>query len=79
MASARTGVWSAIGALVVGAAGAFTGREVARRYPVVRYSLNRGRGGRVTDAMVAGGAAGAVVGAFIGGALSGNSTPELPK
>lgn len=80
MASARTGVWSALGALVVGAAGALAGREIARAYPDVTYSLRRRRGGPVTDAMVAGGAAGAIVGAFIGGALSGDSSPAaLPR
>lgn len=68
-----------MGAFVVGAAGAFAGREIARAYPgpVVRYySIRKGRGGRVTDAMVAGGAAGAVVGAFIGGALAGDAPPK---
>jgi len=76
VASARTGIWSAVGAFVLGTVGALAGREVAKAHPGVRYAVRR-RSGHVTDVMVAGGAAGAVVGAFIGGALAGD-TPALP-
>lgn len=77
MASARTGIWSAVGAFVFGTAGALAGREVAKVYPGVRYAVRR-RSGHVTDVMVTGGAVGAVAGAFIGGALAGD-TPALPS
>jgi len=68
--NAKTGFWSAFGALVGGFAGATAGKYAAQN----RYVM----GTNVADAMVVGGAAGATVGAFVGGAVaSGNVT--LPK
>jgi hypothetical protein len=80
MASAKTGFWSAFGALLGGAAGAYAGKLAATHRPVYRYGFRaRGRGAEVEDAMVVGGAAGAVVGAFIGGAASGEDKPATPQ
>jgi hypothetical protein len=74
--SAKTGFWSAFGALVGGAAGAAAGYYAAQARPAFRYAnAHRGRGQELEDAMVVGGAAGAVVGAFIGGAVSGDDSP----
>lgn len=78
MASAKTGFWSAIGAVLGGAAGAYAGQFAAKARPRVRYF--KSRGGDIEDAMVIGGATGAVVGAFIGGAVSSEDTPpQLSK
>ena len=76
MSNAKTGLWSAIGALVGGAAGAMAGKYAAEYRPGVRYTAsNRGRGQEIEDAMVVGGATGAVVGAFIGGTAGGVEEP----
>jgi hypothetical protein len=78
MSNAKTGLWSAFGALVGGAAGAYAGKYAAEMRPRVRYSAESG-GADVEDAMVIGGAAGAVVGAFIGGTAGAEEPPkQLP-
>ncbi len=85
MGNAKTGLWSAIGALLGGAAGAAAGKYAVEGRPRYRYAQQpfprrRGPGGsEVEDAMVVGGAAGAVLGAFIGGTAAGEDTPpQLP-
>ena len=80
MADASTGFWSALGAVVGGVAGATAGHYAEQYRPRVRYArAPRGRADTTEDAMVIGGAAGAVVGAFFGGMLAGNPTPpQLP-
>jgi hypothetical protein len=75
MSNAKTGLWSAIGALIGGAAGAAAGRYAADYRPRTRYAPASGRGNEIEDAMVVGGAAGAVIGAFIGGTASGEDPP----
>ena len=76
MSDAKTGIWSAVGAVIGGAAGALAGRYAATMRPRVRYAAAL-RGVEIEDAMVVGGATGAVVGAFIGGALgSGTSVSQ---
>jgi hypothetical protein len=80
MSNAKTGLWSAIGALLGGAAGAAAGRYAAADLrPRVRYAA--ARGDDIEDAMVVGGAAGAVLGAFIGGTVAGEELPppQLPQ
>jgi hypothetical protein len=82
VSSAKTGLWSALGALAGGFVGAKAGYYAATTRPRVRYAAQRG--GNVEDAMVVGGATGAVIGAFVGGALSGESPapqqpPQLPR
>jgi hypothetical protein len=81
MSDAKTGLLSALGAVLGGAAGAAAGYAAARYRPSVqvRYakSFRRSRGAEIEDAMVIGGASGAVVGAFIGGTLAGSNTPQL--
>jgi len=84
MSNAKTGLWAAIGALAGGALGATAGHYAAQARPRVRYAAERVRqrratGGEAEDAMVIGGAAGAVLGAFIGGTVMGEETPpQLP-
>ena len=85
MSNAKTGLWSALGAIAGGAAGAAAGRYAAMARPAVRYAhapgshRPRSRGQAVEDAMVVGGATGAVVGAFLGGTLSGeDEIKQLP-
>ena len=87
MSNAKTGLVSAIGALLGGALGAAAGKYAVEARPRYRYAnappFRRGPGGsEVEDAMVTGGAAGAVFGAFVGGALAGEDppppTPQLP-
>jgi hypothetical protein len=78
--SAKSGFWSALGALVGGTAGAAAGYYAAQARPSFRYAgAHRGRGQELEDAMVVGGSAGAVVGAFIGGAVSADDAPQLPR
>ena len=78
MSSTRTGLWSAFGALLGGAAGAAAGHYAAKARP--RYAGGSSTSGEtVEDAMVVGGATGAVVGAFIGGAASGPEPKQLPR
>jgi hypothetical protein len=80
MSNAKTGIWSAIGALVGGAAGAMAGQYAISARPRVRYAAARGRGDEIEDAMVVGGAGGAVLGAFLAGALAGEEPPpQLPS
>jgi uncharacterized membrane protein YfcA len=76
MSNAKTGLLSALGALVGGAAGAAAGHYAAKYRPRARYA-NAPRAQEVEDAMVIGGAAGAVVGAFIGGTVAGDDEPLL--
>ncbi len=93
MSNAKTGIFSALGALVGGLAGAAAGRYAAESRPRHRYSYNEDRPGRRTpagteieDAMVVGAGAGAVMGAFLGGAIAGEPepaqttpSPQLPR
>jgi len=74
MANAKTGIWSAIGAVVGGAAGAAAGHYAAKARPIHRYA-NAPRGRDVEDAMVVGGAIGAVTGAFFAGTVAGEDEP----
>jgi hypothetical protein len=84
MSSAKTGLWSAFGALVGGFTGAMAGKYMATTRPRVRYATEqpaprRGpRGSDVEDAMVIGGGAGAVLGAFVAGSLAGDDAPPTP-
>jgi|HubBroStandDraft_1064217.scaffolds.fasta_scaffold14595_7 hypothetical protein len=66
MSNAATGVWSALGALLGGVAGAAAAKYVVESRP--RGRGNRDRASEVEDAMVVGGAAGAVLGSFVAGA-----------
>ena len=82
MANAKTGIWSALGAVVGGVAGAMAGRYAAQARPIHSYanaphpSHRSGiRGRDVEDAMVIGGATGAVVGAFFAGTVAGEDEP----
>jgi len=74
MANAKTGICSAIGAVLGGAAGAAAGRYAAMARPArARYA--GGQSQAVEDAMVVGGATGAVVGAFFAGTVAGEDEP----
>lgn len=77
MSNAKTGLWSAVGALLGGAAGAAAGHYAAKARPTGRARTAQ----QVEDAMVVGGATGAVAGAFIVGALAGEEEPiaRLPR
>jgi outer membrane lipoprotein SlyB len=79
MSSASTGFWSALGAVVGGVAGATAGHYAAQYRPRLRYARAvRARGDQeIEDAMVVGGAAGAVVGAFLGGTIAGGDPKQL--
>ena len=57
--------------------GVAAGHYAAKARP--RYAGGTVTGESVEDAMVIGGATGAVVGAFIGGAASGQAPPQLPR
>lgn len=72
MSNAKTGLWSAFGALLGGAAGAAAGHYAAKARPRRAHSAQE-----MEDAMVVGGATGAVVGAFIAGAAAGDPPPQL--
>lgn len=79
MSNAKTGVLAALGAVLGGAAGAYAGSYAAKMRPRARYANAfrfRGRGQDVEDAMMVGGATGAVVGAFIGGTIAGEDPPK---
>jgi hypothetical protein len=78
MSNAKTGLWSAVGALLGGVAGAYAGKAVIRYTPRKYYGARKVS---VADAMATGAAAGAVVGAFAAGTMSGEATapPVLPK
>jgi hypothetical protein len=75
MSNAKTGLWSAVGALFGGVVGAYAGKVVAEHAPRKYYG-----GTNVADAMATGAAAGAVVGAFAAGTMAGEPTvhPQLP-
>lgn len=73
MSNAKTGIWSALGALLGGVAGAKAGQYAAESRPRARYAHQRG--GEIEDAMVVGGAAGAVAGAFLFGTVAGEEAP----
>lgn len=78
MSNAKTGLLSALGAVLGGAAGATAGYYAAQARPSLRYAnapRKRTRGQAVEDAMVVGGATGAVVGAFIVGTIAGEDPP----
>lgn len=75
--SAKTGLWSAFGALLGGVAGAAAGHYAATMRPRARY-VTASRGDNTEDAMVVGGATGAVFGAFLGGVI-GAETPQPPQ
>jgi len=78
MSNVNTGFWSALGAVVGGVAGAAAGHYAQQLRPRVRYArAPRTQGDVMEDAMVIGGAAGAVLGAFIGGTAAGDETPPL--
>lgn len=75
MSSAKTGIWSAFGALTGGLVGAFAGRYAAQIRPRGHAASQE-----IEDAMVVGGATGSVVGAFVAGAISGETAPaQLTK
>jgi hypothetical protein len=76
MSNARTGLWSAVGALFGGIAGAAAAKYAAQARP-----RGRSTGAEVEDAMVVGGATGAVLGAFVAGAAMGEEPlrPRLPS
>jgi hypothetical protein len=78
VSNASTGFFSALGAVLGGAAGAYAGSYAAKMRPRVRYA-HAPRGQDVEDAMMIGGATGAVVGAFIGGTIAGEDTPKQLK
>lgn len=94
MGNARTGLWSALGALVGGAIGATAGRYAATARPrarsggggrygdMERYgrfaTREQGGAGEIEDAMVIGGATGAVLGAFVAGTVAGEDPPPTP-
>lgn len=82
--SAKTGLWSAFGALLGGVAGVAAGHYAATMRPRARYATAGRDGASVEDAMVVGGATGAVVGAFLGGAIGAETPPaqspqQLPR
>jgi len=78
VSNAKTGLWSAFGALLGGAAGAAAGHYAAKTRP--RYVGGGTSAQQVEDAMVVGGATGAVAGAFIAAALTGEETSkQLPR
>lgn len=78
MSNAKTGLFSALGALVGGFAGAQAGKYAAQTRPRYRYA-EQPHGPEVEDAMVVGAAAGAVLGAFIAGAATGEpAAPAAP-
>lgn len=71
MSNAATGVWCAFGAILGGLAGAAAGKYVAQSRP--RHSSDVSD---VEDAMVVGGATGAVFGSFVAGAVMGEEAPR---
>lgn len=79
MSNARTGFWSALGAVAGGAAGAYAGRYVAIHRPRITYTgeakHRRSKGQHIEDAMVVGGGVGATLGAFIVGTVAAEEAP----
>jgi hypothetical protein len=74
----KTGFWSAFGALVGGAIGATTAKYAVQVRPRHSYT-GRPPGTEIEDAMVIGGAAGAMIGAFVGGGASSPKDTSPPK
>lgn len=76
MSNSKTGLWSAIGALLGGVAGAAAGHYAAEARPrrSHRYTYQPS-GSEVEDAMVVGAGTGAIVGAFVAGTLAGEPEP----
>ncbi len=68
MSNAKTGIFSAIGALFGGVIGAYAGKYAAEARPRTRRGPED-----VEDAMVVGGATGAVIGAFAAGTIAGET------
>lgn len=88
MSNPSTGLWSALGALAGGAAGAYAAKYVAQARPRFQYASApgasppptrrrppAGSGESIEDAMIVGGALGAMVGAFVGGTAAGEPAP----
>ena len=75
MSNAKTGLWSAVGALFGGVVGAYAGKLAVQYYPKKYYGMPK-----VADAMATGAAAGAVVGAFAAGTMAGEApaVAQLP-
>ena len=71
MSNARTGMWSAVGALFGGIAGVAAARYIVETRPRSKSASQHDRGAEIEDAMIVGGATGAVLGAFIAGAATG--------
>jgi len=81
MSNARTGLWSAIGALAGAVAGAAAGKYAVETRPRYSYATEQRRrpgASEVEDAMVVGGATGAVLGAFFAGTAAGEDPPPTP-
>jgi hypothetical protein len=79
MSNARTGMWSALGAILGGVAGAAAGKYAAQTRPRGRRDRQgEDLRGDVEDAMVVGGSAGAVLGAFVAGAAMGEQV-QVPR
>jgi hypothetical protein len=79
--NSKAGFWSAVGALVGGVVGAASAKYAAEVRPRsrLRYDAMQ-EGSPVEDAMIIGGAAGAVLGAFVGGAAGASEeTPQITK
>jgi hypothetical protein len=77
MSNTSTGLWSALGAVIGGAAGAVAGGYAAKSRPRLT-GKPRATAQEVEDAIMVGGATGAVVGAFVAGAVAGEpTTPQL--
>lgn len=74
MSNAATGIWSAVGAILGGVAGAAAAKYAVESRPRGR-GATRDRASEVEDAMVVGGAAGAVLGSFVAGATMGEAAP----
>ncbi len=72
MSNARTGLWSAVGALFGGVVSAYAGKVVAQHAPRKYYG-----GINVADAMATGAAGGAVIGAFAAGTMAGEPAQHL--
>jgi uncharacterized membrane protein YfcA len=81
--NAKTGFWSAVGALAGGFAGAMAGKYAMQERPRYRYAEQRRgpAGTEIEDAMVIGGTTGALIGAFLGGTAAGEEPvrPQLPS
>jgi len=88
MSNPSTGLWSALGALAGGAAGAYAAKYIAQSRPRFQYAtapgapppsrrkLPIGSGESIEDAMIVGGSIGAILGAFVGGTAAGEPAPK---